>query len=667
MHATPHAHRASNRGTILIVVMLAVFLIAATAAALLGMTIGGSRTTQYEQREYRAFQAAEGALDRAMADLWAGGSGVFGAADGLVSMGGNGEAAFFTEVTLVDAFVRRIVATAQFEGVAQRVDARVRLGAPAAIPPAFENAIFSGNRSGDTKFRFALGGTARLYAGESDAAFAKRMARYGTQVAAWQKTIDNWPALAKAENARRAAKYQKQLAAWQQRMKSWDATAAMASAQQRYQGKLAQYQKRHAAWKQRMQTWTPPPGERTTRPPSPPRAPRKPTKVYPPRKPRPPSQARPPRKPQPPTQKGSRSVKRGDTVKGDIYTHGDVSLGAGATLDGDINTTGTAFGVPDQGRVNNLNKPWPLPDLKGMNHAKVAQVDVAKEFKTAPTMTRPNTGPESLSTSEMATSVTTVKDPTSRASIFAKGVLTDHGKVKSTTNDNFFLGDWHSSKDGQAITITPAQNNKIYYIDGNMWVETNGLGPKISTTDGSPVSVTFVVKGNLYFADQFRTTNPKKDGVMFIAMADGESFTDLNGNSQYDAGEPILDDDGDGVYEGNAEGSGNVFWGDPNAGPLGTVDGFIYAENNFDDYALDNNGTPQPFTINGFMQAGNQVRINRSVAGGSYSGMTVNYDARIRDGSLTLPGMPETGDDGPVVDPRPKVLAWELVRIPLGG
>lgn len=45
--------------------------------------------------------------------------------------------------------------------------------------------------------------------------------------------------------------------------------------------------------------------------------------------------------------------------------------------------------------------------------------------------------------------------------------------------------------------------------------------------------------------------------------------------------------------------------------PPGARDPAGFTQNNFDDHVLDQNGKPLPFTINGMMSAGNQVRIGR--------------------------------------------------------
>jgi hypothetical protein len=227
--------------------------------------------------------------------------------------------------------------------------------------------------------------------------------------------------------------------------------------------------------------------------------------------------------------------------------------------------------------------------------------------------------------------------------IFVKDFRTDLATTYGYNfdNTNYFFGDPYEGANIDKISVSSSGNKKVYFVDGNLWIEPMGT---ISTLINSPpegTQITIVVKGNIYFSDNLAYDDPNKDGLAFIAMTDGESYTDNNGNGQYDAGEPILHDDGDGVYEGPSEGSGNIRFGDPNGGPLGDIHGYLYAENNFEDYVLDGpDGTPQEFSVTGMLSAGNQLRINRDFSGG-HSPMDIMYDPRLQQGLLDLPGLPK--------------------------
>jgi hypothetical protein len=223
-------------------------------------------------------------------------------------------------------------------------------------------------------------------------------------------------------------------------------------------------------------------------------------------------------------------------------------------------------------------------------------------------------------------------------------------------NTNYFLGDPHEGANIDRISVPAEGNEKIYFVDGNLWVEPMGDTSRIVKSPVDGTRITVVVRGNIYLCDGLQYEDPEHDAVLFVALTDGESYTDLNGNNQFDGGEPILHDDGDGVYEGPREGSGNIHFGDPNGGGLGHVHGFMYADNYFQDHVLDgDNGQPIPFEVTGFMSAGEQVRIRRDF-NGKHAKMTVNFDSRVVDREITLPGFPEKELAGEI-----GLLSWRLL------
>ncbi|MCH8295138.1 hypothetical protein IH992_28990 [Candidatus Poribacteria bacterium] len=355
------------------------------------------------------------------------------------------------------------------------------------------------------------------------------------------------------------------------------------------------------------------------------------------------------------------------------------------------------------------------PQLWAMNYQTLADVDVLQEFDdyyySAGKMVKLiNRGIESWANpGSMHNKVWTVPE-SYPAHIFATHVLTDYGPIDDVVapdNKNFFLGDWHETsggwyRNGEKITVNSNDNNKLYFVDGNLWIETNGYGPKIySQTNGT--RLTIVVKGNIYIADKLLYENKSLDGLALLAMNDGETYTD-KGNGQYDEGElyedlndngswntgepyndtpdwqytPGVDElhdygldgvpntgdtgEGNGIYEGNSENSGNIYLGDPNVGPIGEIDAFLYAQNDFVDYVLnDNNRSPEDFKVFGTMAAGNHVTINRdrqinvtvrpwrrrwkgktiTYSVTQHTKMTVEFDDRLRTGTLELPHLPK--------------------------
>ena len=333
-----------------------------------------------------------------------------------------------------------------------------------------------------------------------------------------------------------------------------------------------------------------------------------------------------------------------DTVTGDVHANSNIEVSEQASITGQVTSDGTITGIPDA-------SPDPLnlspPDLQAMNYETTADVIVADEFSkgTVDLAITPEAG-------YMNSTVQSVEED-NPAHIFAKGVLNDFGTADNNhdiTNENYFLADYHSGKLGDKITTAAGSEGKTYFVDGNLWIETGFAGGPM---DGQSV---IVVKGNIYIADTVMRAD-NDSALVLVAMADGESYTDLNGNETYDVGEPIIDDDGDGVYEGNAEGSGNIFFGDPNIGPVGQFDGFLYAQNNFEDYASMTANWNQSIKIRGSMSAGNRINLTERIdKTGAHEPIVVEWDTRISDGTLKLKGIPGSASGGG--DLSPTIVSW---------
>ena len=143
------------------------------------------------------------------------------------------------------------------------------------------------------------------------------------------------------------------------------------------------------------------------------------------------------------------------------------------------------------------------------------------------------------------------------------------------------------------------------------------------------VKMTIVVRGNIYISDNIFYEDPDNSGLALIAIND--------------ANEPD---------------SGNIFFGDPTWGTLEYMDAFMFAENDFYDNNLDGTGS-KTVTVNGNMTAGNQVNINRDF-NGQHSKLTVDFDPRISDASLNLPGLPSNTQGVKAW----KMASWREVPVP---
>jgi hypothetical protein len=326
-----------------------------------------------------------------------------------------------------------------------------------------------------------------------------------------------------------------------------------------------------------------------------------------------------------------------DIINGKVYVTGNLELAGQSEVHGKAVATGAITGNPVDGpAIEDAPKVDP-PDLKAMKYDEIAdfKIDAATTFDYRGRI--PASDPRHIFVKE-----------------FRSDLAGDVGF--EFDNTNYFFGDPWEGSNIDEVSVSAAGNNKVYFVDGNLWIEPQGQVSRLIKSPLNGTQITIVVRGNIYFADTLSYDDVDKDAILFIALTDGESFRDQNGNNQYDPGEPILHDDGDGLYQGPREGSGNIFFGDPNGGPLGHVHGYMYADNYFQDHVLDGpDGRPLPFEVTGFMSAGEQVQIKRDF-GGDHAKMKVNFDSRVVDGKVTVPGFPEKESAGAL-----GLLSWRLV------
>lgn len=343
------------------------------------------------------------------------------------------------------------------------------------------------------------------------------------------------------------------------------------------------------------------------------------------------------------TMKFGGTGKQADVVIGDVYSGGSLTFNGGSTIEGVPRATkgitvGTGSVVPEKGGTP--AKPesgvtQPIPDIAGMDYETHNDVDVAAEFASA-TYKSAAAGGSAYQVPE-----------SSPAHIFRKNPSDRKANTSVTKKDDYFLEDPYekvnsgsnaSGSDATHVTLSnpknktpgPDGNQKVYFIDGNLWLHnlsTYSFKFYLPETEG--MQVTFVVKGNIYISDNLFLLNQNKDGIAFIAMKD-----------------PAEKD------------SGNVYFGDPTFGTLKHMEAFLYAENNFYDNNLDEKGSAVVKLI-GNMTAGNQVAINRDY-GKQHSKLTVEFDERIRDGDLEMPGLPSasTGTSGVTVS------LWREIGVP---
>lgn len=316
-----------------------------------------------------------------------------------------------------------------------------------------------------------------------------------------------------------------------------------------------------------------------------------------------------------------------DVINGNIYSGRNVLVTGSAQINGQIRAAGAI-----SGGSGDTGKTLPIPDIAGMNYATTAHYNVNALFSSATYKSHSTLGGRAWQVVESSPAHIFRKNPSDRAS-----------NTSSTVKDDYFLEDPYepvstsstvAPANGTRITLAghdgnPGTNasNKVYYIDGNLWIHNNNIFSFTLYNGGTdPVRATFVVRGNIYISDNILYQNATTGALALIAMKDS-----------------------------SVANSGNIYFGDPSFGTLERMDSFMYAENNFFDNNLSASGSAK-VTVNGNMTAGNQVRINRDY-GTQHSKLTVNFDGRIANGAITLPGLP-TSAPGEV---DWNVVSWRTV------
>ena len=318
-----------------------------------------------------------------------------------------------------------------------------------------------------------------------------------------------------------------------------------------------------------------------------------------------------------------------DLITGNIYSGGNIAVKDDAYVNGSAKAAGSIGGMSGTGGS------LPTPDIAAMDYAVNNDVDVAALFAGGSSYQSDSLGGYAHQMPE-----------SSPAHIFRKNPSDRSSNTSSTVKDDYFLEDpYESVNTGSSTTVSSAtkislsgQNGNpgssgtdlVYYIDGNLWVHNKKIYSFAMYNSGAEdIKVTFVVKGNVYFSDNILYQDEDKDGVAFVCIKDER--------------EPD---------------SGNIYFGDPTFGTLEQMDAFMFAENNFYDNNLSSSGSADVI-VNGNMTASDQVLINRDW-GTQHSRLEVNFDDRIMNGTLSMPGLPgqsPTGDDW-------TMASWREVSVP---
>lgn len=294
-----------------------------------------------------------------------------------------------------------------------------------------------------------------------------------------------------------------------------------------------------------------------------------------------------------------------DAVRGDVYSGRHLAVTGNASIDGIARAGGQITGATGYTGVNQ-----PIPDLAGMHYESHHDINVKALFDASATYQSDDAGGSAWQLPAANPAHFLRKNPSNRTT-----------ETLATAKDDWFLEDPYEPvradplmNGSDAYRITLASDvpgvRKVYYIDGNLWIHnTNTYSFKFISPGAAGIQVTFVVRGNLYVSDNIFYEDAARDGVAFIAIKDAA----------------VPD-------------SGNIYFGDPRFGTLEAMQAFMYAENNFHDTNLSASGSAR-VTVRGTMSAGNQVNIQRDF-GTAHSKLTVDFDDRIKNGTIDMPGLP---------------------------
>lgn len=337
----------------------------------------------------------------------------------------------------------------------------------------------------------------------------------------------------------------------------------------------------------------------------------------------------------------------GDYVEGEIFVNGDVELRGNTVVFDKVAATGTIQGDNVPGTTETGADPIAPPDLHAKDYRALADTLVSPSDTSHPAF---NTG-------------------------FTSG--TEYGLLQTQANQDNGVVHLGPKSGGGTANFQSSDAGDLIFVEGNLWMHSTS-SKKIYMPSNSGLVMTIVVEGNLYIADDFQYNDANGDAaVLFLVKGktddpatperEDESFYDANKNLTYDVGEPIINDDGNGTYEGPKEGQGNVFFGDVKFGTGGVTDGYMYAENNA--YLMDPSAATNPLSsftdadniygVFGFLSAGGVVDLGtRTLGDDTYFQYKVKHDPRLQDKVVNFKGLPGASGGGSAF----ALLTWTTRR-----
>jgi hypothetical protein len=343
-----------------------------------------------------------------------------------------------------------------------------------------------------------------------------------------------------------------------------------------------------------------------------------------------------------------------------VYDQGEQYLDdRNSEYDYGTQATNTITGMPSPGpgqtAARGTNAVIDPPDLVKMYY------DVPKTNAAGkPSGAKERWGHDVAVTSSDFTSGSTITDTSKPEHIFARNPSgrgnTRIRDVNGNYIDDFFLEDdsqgstelpaickddnverndgtiYYDVTDSYRINVLPEANNKLYFVDGNLYIHHPSAFSFRFKTPGT--RITIVARGNITISDEFYYNADYPTGAQQIAYQDFNSTKVLNPKDALcmialkNPNQPTN--------------SGNILIGDRTYGTGGSIHAMLYAENNFIDNNLDS-GAQNYISVFGNMTAGNFVDLKRS--GSSRTRLDISLDDRIRrgvliDGDPIVPGLP---------------------------
>jgi len=289
-----------------------------------------------------------------------------------------------------------------------------------------------------------------------------------------------------------------------------------------------------------------------------------------------------------------------DIINGDLYIDGNVALYGDSNinaapdpnphgLNGDVIATGDVDLYDDasiSGEIQEGAEKRDVPDLTDMEYEVNNTHNVSQIF------------------SEEGVSRGRLSRDHELYDVIAKNPSDRSSECSSTTGDDYFLEPARITGGGDETSATTPLNlgnDRVYYIDGNVWIHSKSTYGFL--LDGN---VTIVATGDIYVCDNTK-------------YADDESLLGLVALGGYDA-------------DGQLTSGGNIYFGDPRYGTMYTVSALMFAGNDFlynTDSVTGQAGEPETgFSVYGNFAAMNQVSIRRDwydTDGGNGNGNGYGY------------------------------------------